>query len=159
MEIWKASKDIHDQMRDLIGQNHPDLALVSDEILVMFREKARKAGGVTIYGSPKKMPYFTNVVAGTEYKFVLDLAADTWENDLSSRQREALLDQLLTACRCDEDPNTGDLVCSVAKPDMRASFAENVERYGMWWPKEEDEEEGTIATADLDASLKDVGLM
>ena len=45
VDIWKANTDIHDKLKGLIGQNHPDLALVSDEIVVVFREKAGKSGG------------------------------------------------------------------------------------------------------------------
>jgi hypothetical protein len=141
MEYWKANKDIHDTVMELIGKNHPDLALISEEIIVVFREKAGKSGGQVVLGKPKKAPALTNAIAGEDYKFILEVGADQWENELTSRQREALLDHLLTACRCEEDPKSGDLKLTVASPDLMA-FRENVARYGMWFPMEDDEDAG-----------------
>ena len=137
-DFWKANKEIQQQMLDLIGQNHPDLALVSDEIIVVFRDKAGKSGGQVVLGNSKKVAPLANALGNTDYKFVLELAADQWEQELTSKQRKALLDHLLTACRCEEDPKSGDLKCTIAKPDIMA-FRENIERYGMWFPKEDDE--------------------
>tara|TARA_Y100000034_G_scaffold114071_1_gene149768 strand:- start:494 stop:1051 length:558 start_codon:yes stop_codon:yes gene_type:complete len=138
VEYWKARQEIHDTILALIGQYHPDLALVSDEIVAVFREKAGKTGGQVVLGSSKKVAPLANALAGESFKFVLELAADQWEHELTSKQKEALLDHLLTACRCEEDPKSGDLKCTVAKPDIMA-FRENVERYGMWFPTEEGE--------------------
>jgi hypothetical protein len=138
-EIWKANKEIHQQVLDLIGKNHPDLALVSDDIVVVFKERAGKSGGQVILGNSRRVGAMANAIGGTDYKFVLEVGADQWEQELTSKQREALLDHLLTACRCEEDPRSGDMKCSVARPDIQA-FRENVERYGMWFPVEEEEE-------------------
>jgi len=153
-DIWKATDDIHTQVRDLVGQNHPDLALVVDEIVVVFREKASKSGGQVILGNSKRVAALANALGNTDYKFVLEIAADLWEQELSSKQREALLDHLLTACRCEEDPKSGNLKCSVAKPDIMA-FRENVDRYGMWFPKEETEDEGPSPVEEMFASDED----
>jgi len=139
VEIWKASDDVHTTVRTLVANNHPDLALVVDEIVVVFRERAGKSGGQVILGSSKKVQALANAIGNTTYKFVVEVAADQWENELGSKQREALLDHLLTACRCEEDPKTGDMKCTVAKPDIMA-FRENVERYGMWFPRDDPDE-------------------
>tara|TARA_Y100000310_G_scaffold338820_1_gene429592 strand:- start:9180 stop:9806 length:627 start_codon:yes stop_codon:yes gene_type:complete len=138
VEYWKASDEIHQQAYGLIGQYHPDLALVIDEIIIVFREKAGKSGGSVTLGTSKKVAPIANAIGATDFKFVLELAADVWEHELTSKQREALLDHLLMACRCEEDPKSGDLKCSVAKPDIMA-FRENVERYGMWFPSDEED--------------------
>lgn len=138
MDFWKASKEIQQQALDLIGHNHPDLALIAEEIVIIFREKAGKAGGQVILGNPKRVSDLVNALGGTDYKFILEIAADQWENELTSKQREALLDHLLTSCRCEEDPRSGELKLSVARPDIMA-FRENVERYGMWFPVSDDE--------------------
>lgn len=158
VEFWKANDEIHATLKELIGKYHPDLALVSDEIVAVFREKAGKSGGQVVLGSSKKVAAIANAIGNTAYKFVLELAADQWEHELTSKQREALLDHLLTACRCEEDPKSGDFKCTVAKPDIMA-FRENVERYGMWFPKDEEEEDsspvedmfGADATAEEEA--------
>ena len=140
VEVWKANSDVHNKIKELVGQHHPDLALVLDEIVVVFREKAGKSGGKVVLGSSKKVAAIANAIGGTDYKFVLEVASDLWEHELTSKQREALLDHLLTACRCEEDPKSGDIKCSVAKPDIMA-FRENVDRYGMWFPKDDDDDD------------------
>jgi hypothetical protein len=134
-DSWKAADDVYEIMKGLVASNHPDLALVVDEIIIVFNEKARKSGGNTVYGNAGRVGKMTNVIGGTDYKFILTLGADTWETELSSRQRKALLDHLLCMCRCDEDPSSGELKCYNVRPDIMA-FRENVERYGMWFPKE-----------------------
>jgi hypothetical protein len=134
MQYWKAPQEIHDKVLALVAANHPDLALVCDEIVVIFREKAGRNGELPVLGTARKIGALVNALAGEDYKFMLELGNDTWENDLTSRQQEALLDHLLTACRCEEDPKSGNLRLGVAKPDIQA-FSENIERYGMWHPK------------------------
>lgn len=167
VDYWKANKEIQDKVQHLIGQNHPDLALICDEVVAVFREKAGKTGGQVVLGSSKKVAPLANALGDTAFKFVLELGADQWEHELTSKQQEALIDHLLTACRCEEDPQSGEFKVTVAKPDIQA-FSENVERYGMWFPRESDDEgpspvEEVFATesdatesdaADVDASAR-----
>ena len=122
----------------LVAQNHPDLILDSENIVVLFREKAGKSGGKVVYGTPRKVTPLMSAIAGEDYKWILEVAADKWQNDLTAKQREALLDHLLCACRAEEDPESGEVKRSVAKPDIQA-FRENVERYGMWFPRDEED--------------------
>ncbi len=143
-EFWKSNDDIHQMMRELVAKNHPDLILLigatreTDEIVVVFKEKAGKSGGQVVLGNSKKVAPLANALGNTNYKFVLEVASDQWENELGSKQREALIDHLLCACRVEEDPKSGEMKCSVVKPDVSA-FRDNIERYGMWFPKEESE--------------------
>lgn len=153
VEYYKASKDVQNKVMELIGKGHPDLSLVADEIVVIFREKAGKRGGQVVLGSAKKVSAMANALAGEDYKFVLEVAADQWEHELTTKQREALLDHLLCACRCDEDPKTGNAKCYIAPPDIMA-YRENVERYGMWFPK--DEEGDDSDDADVDNAVEDL---
>jgi hypothetical protein len=154
VDYWKANKEIQDTVQHLIGQNHPDLAIICDEVVAVFREKAGKAGGQVVLGSSKKVAPLANALGGTEFKFVLELGADQWEHELTSKQREALLDHLLTACRCEEDPKSGEFKVSVARPDIMA-FSENVERYGMWFPRESDEDTGPSPVEEVFAAGSD----
>lgn len=143
-EFWKSNDEIHQMVRDLVAKNHPDLILLigakreTDEIVVVFKEKAGKSGGQVVLGNSKKVAPLANALGNTNYKFVLEVASDQWENELDSKQREALIDHLLCACRVEEDPKSGEMKCSVVKPDVSA-FRDNIERYGMWFPKEESE--------------------
>ncbi len=141
-DFWKAGDDVHNLVKKLVGQNHPDLALVVDEIVVIFRDKAGKAGGQVTLGRTQRVAPLANAINATSFKFMLELAADQWENELDSVKREALLDHLLCSCRADEDAKTGEPKCYIAKPDISA-FRENVERYGMWFPREEDADDAS----------------
>ena len=140
-DFWMAQPEVYDTMRQLIAHNHPDLVLCEDEIAIVFREKAGKSGGQAVLGTSRKVAPLVNALSDKTYRFVLELAADVWEHQLTAKQREALIDHLLCMCRCEEDPKTGEAKYSVAKPDFSA-FRENLERYGMWFPKEESESEG-----------------
>jgi len=143
-DFWMAQEEIYDTARELIANNHPDLALCVDEIAIVFREKAGKSGGQAVLGMSRRVAPLVNALSDKTYRFVLELAADQWEHQLTAKQREALLDHLLCMCRCEEDPKTGDIKYSIAKPDFTA-FRENLERYGVWFPREESEEtEGSI---------------
>ncbi len=142
-DFWKAGEDVHDRVKKLIGQNHPDLALVADEIIVVFKDKAGKSGGKVQLGKTQKVAALANALNATSYKFLIELAADQWEHELDSVKQEALLDHLLCSCRAEEDPKTGEPKCYVAPPDI-AAYRDNVERYGMWFPKDEDEEESPV---------------
>ena len=136
MEYWKAPKEIQEMVQALIVQHHPDLAVVASETIVVFREKASKSGGQVVLGSSKKVTPLVNALANEKFQFALEIAADVWEHDLSAKQKEALLDHLLCACRCEEDPESGGLKCSVARPDIMV-FRDNIDRYGMWLPKDQ----------------------
>jgi hypothetical protein len=148
VEYFMAEPAIHQKVWALVGQHHPDLAsLDKGEIAVVFREKASKAGGQVVLGTSKKAAPLVNALAGERYKFILELAKDQWI-ELSSTQQEALLDHLLCSCRCEEDPKTGNWKFTVAKPDVQA-FRDNINRYGMWFPKEESDDDGTDPVGDM----------
>jgi len=135
-DFWKAGEDVHEIIKRLVANNHPDLVLVVDEIVVVFRDKAGKSGGKVTLGTSRKVAPIANAIGNTSYKFMLEIGADVWENELDNVKREALLDHLLCSCRCEEDPKTAEPKCSIAKPDI-AAFRDNIERYGMWFPKDE----------------------
>lgn len=136
--IWKASEDVKALVDKLIANRHPDLALVSDEILVVFKEKAGKSGGQTVYGKAFKCSDYMNVIGGTSYSYIIELGADTWSRELDETQQEALLDSILCSMIVEEDENSGDIKMKVHKPDIQA-FRKNVEAYGMWFPVDEEE--------------------
>ena len=148
MEIWKADGDIHRKVEELIGKRHPDLALVSDEIVVVFREKAAKRGGRVILGTARKASPLLAVLGDKNWKFVLEIPADVWEQNLDSRQHEAMLDQLLCSCAAEEDPKSGNLKCFIRPPDFMG-YRSNIETYGAWWPKDEGDEDGPSPVSEM----------
>lgn len=146
-DYWKASEDIYDMMKELVAHNHPDLALAVDEIAIVFKEKAGKSGGRAVLGAARKVAPLANALADKPYKFVLELGADVWEHGLTSKQREALLDHLLCSCHGDEDEKSGNMKWSVVKPDLSA-FRANIERYGMWFPSDDENAEAASSAVE-----------
>lgn len=148
-EYFVASKEIQDLAWELIGKNHPDLAgsLNTGELVVVFREKAAKSGGRAVLGNAKKATPLTNALAGENYHFIIELPQDEW-GKMDAKQREACLDHWLCACRATTNQKTNDVKFSVVKADYSV-FRENVERYGMWFPKGEDESDDSNPVADM----------
>jgi len=140
MDLWKAEDDVRDIVTDLIGQHHPDLALIEEEIAVVFREKASRAGGQVVLGRSKKGSPLLSVLSGTQWKFIIELGADSWL-ELTTAQKKALLDHHLCACRCEEDETSGNLKYYLAAPDV-AFYWDELDRHGDWRPRPEDEERG-----------------
>lgn len=133
--FFKASDDVHDRMKALIGQNHPDLALICDEIGIVFREKAANSGGQRQLGKTYKPSPSLNAMYNGDLKFIIELPADIWENELTSTNRDAMLDHHLCSITAELDDETGEPVCQRLSPDI-VGFKENIERFGMWYPKE-----------------------
>ena len=133
--IYKAEPEVVDMMRELIGQYHPDLALVTEEIAVVFREKAAQRGGRAVLGKAAKASPLIGVLGDTDYKFILELGGDSWL-ELTTRQKNALLDHLLCSCRAEEDD--GNIKYSLAPPDV-SFFWDELDRWGDWRPRPEGE--------------------
>jgi len=138
MDIWKAGPEVIKQMQGLIGQYHPHLALVEDEIGIVFREKASEVAGVVILGKTKKAPPLLAILTDKQfnYKFVIELGADEWQG-LNLQQQDALLDHHLCAMVVEEDPNTGNIKCQLRPPDF-IGYKEEVQRHGMWRPMDDE---------------------
>lgn len=129
-EMWLAEEGIHQTMTDLIAKYHPDLATVSEEIAIIFKEKAAKSGDMVIPSKTGKASPIINVLAnGKKWTFVIYLGADAWQ-ELNSKQQVALLDHCLCSFRVTED-DEGKIKYSVAQPDV-AFFKGELERHGMW---------------------------
>jgi len=141
MEMWKASKEIVDQVQGLIKKHHPDLAIVMDEIAVIFRETAAKRGGRVILGKTSKAsPLIANgILSDAPWKFIIELPADEWEK-LTSRQKEALLDRHLCACRTEVNDKTGETKYLLASPDV-AYYWDEIDRWGDWYPRDEEDKD------------------
>ena len=132
-DLWKAGGEVYKTMQALIAKNAvlSGLALVDEEILIVFKEKAGKSGDVIIAGKTSKATPLLSVVDGEkEWKFVITLAGDQWET-MSDGEREALLFHHLCACGVEENPETHKMRFFVKLPDV-SFFREEVEEYGFW---------------------------
>jgi hypothetical protein len=139
-EKWVAGDDVKAIVTDLVAKYHPHLALCLDEIAVIFKDKSTSIGDVEIVGKTNKAPDLIGVLCETKYKFVITLAADAWA-DMNDKERVALIDHHLCACRVEEGKN-GIPKYSVAPPDVWFYKGE-IERHGMWRTS------GVPPTADL----------
>jgi len=138
MDEWKAGPDVMKQVSTLIGQYHPHLALIEDEIAVVFREKASEVAGVIILGKTKKAPPIITTLTDKKFtfKFIIELGADEWQG-LANEQQVALLDHHLCSMYAEEDPNTGNIKCGIKPPDF-IGYKDEVERHGMWRPMDDE---------------------
>ncbi len=131
MDVWVADDEVMETVKELIANHHPDLIPVEKEIAVVFREKAAKGGDGIFLGKSKKAPPIIGVLFKTDYKFVIELAADEWQS-LNNKQKVALLDHHLCACRVEEDSTTGGVKrCYIQPPDV-SFYQDEVERHGFW---------------------------
>jgi hypothetical protein len=131
MDVWVAEDEVMESIKELIANYHPDLVAVEKQIAVVFREKASKVGDGVILAKSRKAPSLLGVLGDTDYKFVIEIAADEWKS-LNNKQRLALLDHHLCACRTEEDQASGEIKkCWVQPPDV-AFYQDEVERHGFW---------------------------
>lgn len=137
-----ASSEFYDLMQEVLRTYHPNLLSVMDQIGILIREKAAKAGGKPVLGKARKASEDIAALTGSEYKFILEIAGDEWLN-LSSRQRKALMDSLLCSLVAEDDPETGATKCSIIPPDVSYYYGE-LERWGDWKPRADDKPESPL---------------
>lgn len=145
---WKAGPEIQEQINTLIGNAHPHLADIMNDIVVIFKEKCSRKGGIPILGKTSKAPAILSVLGEHTYEFVIELGADCW-NNLNGEQRTALLDHQLCFIGGEEDEKSGEMKYFLSTPDVYY-FSEEINRNGNWradiLPDGEPEaEEGTDA--------------
>ena len=133
MDRWKAGSEIQAQIDTLIGEAHPHLADISEEIIVIFKEKASKKGGVPVLGKTGKAPALLSLLGERQYKYIIELGADTWAT-LEEAQRISLLDHQLCYIGGEEDEKSGEMKYHLNEPDI-SYFSGEVERRGHWRPE------------------------
>ena len=130
-DMWKAGDDVGVIVKDLIAKYHTHLATIDDKIAVVFKEKSSTVGDIEIIGKTAKAPAILKVLGDNDYKFLITLAADAWQ-ELTDKQRVALLDHHLCGCRVEEDETSGVITkCYVAPPDV-SFYKGEIERHGVW---------------------------
>lgn len=126
---WKADQEIYDTVKDLIAQYHPGLIMCVDQIAILFKEKASMKGDVPVLATTAKASPLLGILSDVDYQFVITIAADQW-NELSDRQKIALLDRQLCACKAVVNDD-GSTKYSVAPPDV-FFYADELTRHGFW---------------------------
>lgn len=129
-EVYEANEQVYGLMRDLIKNYFPDLASVDKEIAIIMREKASKSGGQVVLGKTRRAPHLLGVLGPVDYKFIIELAGDEW-NNLKDEQRNALMDHHLCAMSVDIDEVSGEIKCGLNPPDF-IGYRGELERHGIW---------------------------
>jgi hypothetical protein len=124
--LWGGMEAVEKIAAGLIREHHPELA--SARFKYICRDKAAKKHGEKVRGKAYKMSRMYEYLVGCD--FVIEVALEKW-NDLSERQRTALVDHLLSHCVGTEDERTGDMKWSVRPPEIQ-EFPEVAERHGQW---------------------------
>ena len=151
---WKAGPEVQEQINHLIGNAHPHLADIMDDIVVIFKEKCSRKGGRPILGKTSKAPAILSVLGEREYQFVIELGADCW-NQLNADQRIALLDHQLCFIGGEEDEKTAEMKYHLTTPDV-FYYSEEIDRHGHWRPDLSPADE---ADQDGDDSAEQVNLL
>lgn len=112
----------------LIKEHHPHLATAN--ITFLCRNRASKSQGKPVPGSVKRASLVEKHLSGSECDYIMTLSLDVW-NSLTSSQRLALVDHLLTRCVGTEDERNGSMKWSLRSPEVQ-EFAEVVSRNGLW---------------------------
>lgn len=138
MERWKAGPEVMKKVVTLIAKYHPHLVLVEKEIAVIFREKAVEKAGLVIIGNTSKATPLIEILTDKKfnYRFIIEIGADVWENELDNTQQLALLDHHLCAMKVEDDGN-GGYKYSLRPADF-VGYKEEIERWGMWRPMDDD---------------------
>ena len=152
MDRWKAGDEVQEVIRTLVGEAHPHLADIVDEIIVIFKDKASRKGNQPILGKTSKAPALISVLGERQYQFVIELGADVWVK-LDDTQKKALLDHQLCFIGGEEDEKTCEMKYHLTTPDI-SYFTSEVDRNGHWRPSfEETEESQEGVEADFDDLL------
>lgn len=125
-QTYVDAEAVQNIAKGLIANFHPDLATA--EFRFVFKEKAGKKAGKTIYGTVKKMSDLMKFLIEADY--LMEVALDTW-NEMDETRRTALVDHLLERCQGEEDEETGEMKWKTREPDVH-EFSSILRRYGAW---------------------------
>ena len=111
---------------ELIQDHHR--SLVDARIGILFRDEAPKSRGRRTLGKAQKVADNWKPLLKQDLDFIIWLAADVWNDELSEDQKRALLDHELHHCYLDEK----------LRPRLRGHDVEEfltiIHRHGLWKP-------------------------
>jgi hypothetical protein len=110
----------------LIPTYHPELATA--RIVYIFVDKGSKKAGRAVLGKTRRVSGALEYLL--EQDFLIEVALDSW-NELSERQRNALIDHLLECCTGIEDEKSGEMKWAMREADVK-EFTSILNRHGAW---------------------------
>jgi len=131
MDAWLADDAVMNTVKELIANHHPDLVQVEEQIAVIFKAKATKSGDAVVLGKSKKAPTVMSLLGTQDWKFIIEIADDEW-GSLNNKQKVALIDHHLCACRVELDEQNGGVKKCFIQPADVSFYEDEVRRHGFW---------------------------
>jgi len=125
-QTYENAEAVEALAKTLIPSHHPELATA--RFRYVFKEKAGKKGGKTVYGTVKKMSDLMIFLIDADY--LVEIALDSW-TPLDASKRTALVDHLLERCLGEEDEETAEMKWKLREPDVQ-EFSSILRRHGTW---------------------------
>lgn len=125
-KTYDTAESVSAIAQGLLPNYHAELATA--RIMYVFVDTASSKGGREMPGKVRKFSGFLEWAL--ERDFVVEIASDKW-NDLTDRQRTALVDHLLECCTGEEDEKTGEMKWQVREPNVQ-EFETILQRHGAW---------------------------
>lgn len=123
---YEPAESVEAIAKSLIPSHHPELA--SARMSFLFMDQTARKGGRELWGKSTKVSgRWTHL---TELDFIIEVASPIW-NDLTERQRQALVDHLLECCAGEEDEKTAEMKWSIREPDVQ-EFSSILQRHHIW---------------------------
>lgn len=101
MAFWLADSSVKSLMEEIRDKHHPHL--LEARIAILFSDKRKVSGNKITLGTAKKVSDEDKVLSHFDFKIVL--SAEDWA-DLTSNEKEALLDHELSHCDVMREPVT-----------------------------------------------------
>lgn len=125
-QTYENAESVEAVANSLIPSYHPEL--VNARMRYVFKEKAGKKGGKTIFGTVKKTSDL--MVFLIEADFLIEVGLDAW-NEMDGPKRTAAVDHLLERIYGEEDENSGEMKWKLREPDVQ-EFSSILSRHGAW---------------------------
>ncbi len=127
-KVYGIAESVETIAKSLIPTYHPELATA--EIRYVFVDKGSMRGDRPVYGKVRKLSGSMEFLLNTN--FMLEIGLDHW-NELSARQRTALVDHLLERCTGEEDEEDAGapMKWKLREPDVQ-EFRTILQRHGAW---------------------------
>jgi len=127
-KVYGEADSVAELAKQLIPNYHSELATA--EIKYVFVDKASMKSGRPVLGKARKLSGAMEFLLGAN--FIIETSMDQW-NELTPRQRMALVDHLLECCTGEEDEEDAGapMKWKVREPDVH-EFRTILQRHGAW---------------------------
>ena len=123
---FDPAEEVEKIAKKLIPKYHSHLATC--RIAYLFKSKKMKAKGREVIATAEKISKKHHALSG--YHFLITVAYPTW-NDLSDKQKLAVIDHELEHCLVEDDEKTGEPKYSILPHDVE-EFGSIIKRHGLY---------------------------